>query len=72
MNPCTLWQNTLRTVYDLYYLDSCLVLNPWIEIHNDVTVLKINRFPETHGIRNDGISEREKSAANIYGTLLLA
>ena len=34
VNPWILWQSISGIEYDYHYLDSSLVLNPWIEIPN--------------------------------------
>ena len=41
MNPWILWQNISGIEYDYHYLDSSLVLNPWIEIPNATPVALI-------------------------------
>ena len=38
VNPWIFWQNISGIEYDCHYLDSSLVLNPWIEIPNAASV----------------------------------
>ena len=41
MNPWIFWQNISGIEYECHYLDSSLVLNPWIEIPNAILVYQM-------------------------------